>query len=122
MKVEDENDIVVEMSEDRPVVPAQNERERYWEVVRRSVREVFRGDESEVKRRKARVDKATRETQEKFYQGEPYSVAADIAGEIGPGTPRQQIEYLKIKRELGYGEEPEVPPHLWAATEALSRG
>ncbi len=121
MTVEDENDIPGRQPRDNPVLPEQGETERYWEVVGQSLKRVFQCDPADADPIKHRVERAGREAQEKFYQAEPYSVAADIAGETGPGTPAQQLEYLRIRREFGYGEAPEIPPQLWAVAEVLTR-
>lgn len=115
MPVDDENEPEVSLPGGSPIVPGRKLRDRYWEVVRRSVERVFHGDADAVASRRTIVDEADPDDQEKFYQAEPYSVAADIAGETGPGAPSQQQEYLKIRREVGYGDEPEIPSHLCAA-------
>ena len=114
MPIEDENDVEVALPKASPIVPQPDQRQRYWEVVRLSVEHVFHGDVGAVARRRSTVNEAGLRDQEKFYQAEPYSVAADIAGDAGSATPSQQLEYLKIRRDVGYGDEPEVPRHLWA--------
>ena len=119
MPIEDENEVELALRSD-PIVPRPDQRDRYLEVVRRSVERVFRSDAGAVAKRRSAVNEADPKDQEKFYQAEPYSVAADIAGEAGHGTPSQQLEYLKIRRDVGYGDKLEVPPHLWAEAEALS--
>lgn len=116
--VEDEND--VDRSA-RVAVSDDQQRDLYWDVVRQSVERVFHGVSDQVKQRRAIVDSASDADQETFYQAEPYSVAADIAGETGAGTPSQQLEYLKIRHETGYGGEVEFPPHLWNAGPELRR-
>lgn len=120
MPIEDENEVEMAAPQAGPILPRPGQRDRYLEVVRRSVERVFRGDAGAVARRRSAVNDADPRDQEKFYQAEPYSVAADIVGEAGSGTPSQQLEYLKIRRDVGYGGELEVPPHLWAEAEVLS--
>jgi hypothetical protein len=120
MPAEDENDMSMEQHEGL-VLPGPSEAERYWEVVGRSLRQIFQRDPADADSIRGRVERASPEAQEKFYQAEPYSVAADIAGETGPGTPAQQREYLNIRRETGYGDKPEIPPQLWPMVEALNR-
>jgi hypothetical protein len=99
----------------RPAVPDSQQRDLYWDVVRRSVEQVFQGAPDGVSARRVVFDGATEADREKFYQAAPYSVAADIAGETGAGTPSQQLEYLRIRQETGYGGDVELPPHLWNA-------
>jgi hypothetical protein len=95
--------------------PAALHRARYWRVVTRTVRDVFGAGAETV----AQVDEVRRRlagqpegTQEKFYQTEPYSVAADIAGEAGAGTERQQLDYLRIRQTEDYA--PVDPDRLTA--------
>ena len=119
--VEDENEMDGAAQVAVPVVPDRQQRDLYWDVVRRSVEQVFHGAAEQVRVRRAAVDEASEADRETFYQADPYSVAADISGEMGAGTPSQQLEYLKIRQETGYGGEVEFPPHLWNVAPALRR-
>jgi hypothetical protein len=96
------------MPENAPPVIDHNEpiivdTERYWRVVHRTVVDVFQGTPRDVEKVRARLDAQPSGTREKFYQTEPYSVAADIAGEKGPGTENQQLDYLRIKEQEKFG-------------------
>ena len=86
------------------------DRDRYWRVVTRTVRDVFQADPGRVERVRTRLASQSRGTQEKFYQTEPYTVAADIAEIEGAGTQEQQHNYMWIKRTEGFGqvESPEL--------------
>jgi hypothetical protein len=84
------------------------EREKYWKLVKRTVSDVFHGSEEDVETVKHKVerDPNTGEQrdpteQEGFYQTEAFTVAADIAGQPGPGSPAQRRAYLNIRRQIG---------------------
>lgn len=79
----------------------------YWQLVRRTVREVFGGrrpDLAEVDRIRIVPGEADPGTSDKFYQTDPYSVAADIMS-AGVGTPDQQQRYVDIKIALKFGAQ-----------------
>jgi hypothetical protein len=96
------------MSEHAPPVidhnePASVDTDRYWRVMHRTVVDVFHGKSQDVEQVRARLARQSNGTREKFYQTEPYSVAADIAGEPGAGTEKQQLDYLRIKEQEKFG-------------------
>jgi hypothetical protein len=114
------------MTEHAPYVidpndPAEVQADKYWRVVGRTVAEVFHGDAGAVEGVRSRLAAQPKGTREKFYQTEPYTVAADIAKEPGAGTPRQQLDYLRIKQIEEFGPV-EIPDDLRRAAEAQSRG
>ena len=87
-------------------------REKYWEVVRETVRRVFNSKNlDQVGTIRSKIEGVAQPRQYRFYQTDPYSVAADIAGEAGPGTDNQWRTYLDIRKEKGFGSV-EIPPDM----------
>ena len=48
MPIEDDNEVALALPGSDPIVPQRDQRDRHWEVVRRSVERVFRGDTGTV--------------------------------------------------------------------------
>jgi hypothetical protein len=82
----------------------------YWDVVKETVRNVFGRDDldSQVDEVRANVETAAEhkpsEERYRFYQTEPYNVAADITGSLDAGTEEQWRKYLDIKAGRGFGD------------------
>jgi hypothetical protein len=85
--------------------------EGYWRVVGDTVSDVFHGDPDGVRRARERVRKSAPGTQEKFYQTDPFGVAADIAGRTDAGTEDEWRDYLRIRRRHDFGHV-EIPDDM----------
>jgi hypothetical protein len=83
----------------------------YWKVVRDTVTDVFHGDPDRVGFVRERVQGSPEGTQEKFYQTDPFGVAADIAGRQDAGTQDEWRKYLRIRQKHRFGDV-EIPDDL----------
>jgi len=90
-------------------IPEGYPEDEYWDIVKKTIKRVFKkeGLDGEVDTlskdvRKVGKNKSADEKY-RFYQTEPYNVAADIAQKSGAGTEEQWREYLRIKKESGFG-------------------
>ena len=73
---------------------------RYWELVRRTLKDVFSRDPSIADSLENEVRNSAQDEEELFYHSEPLSTAAEIAGEqLAPGD----IDTYKKLRADVYG-------------------
>lgn len=70
----------------------------YWDLVERTLKEVFDSAPSVAKGLRDEVDEASPDTQAAFYHADPFEVAADLAGHRDkPITPDRKQRYVKLR-------------------------
>lgn len=110
------------MSEDHPyaVAPSREMQNIYWQVVDKTLRDVFCGTEEayreardrleELRGRLEKLEGRQQGTKGKLFQTEPLTVAGDLAGQGDRAlTPEEVHRYLQIKREFPQMDVSEMP-------------
>jgi hypothetical protein len=102
--VSEPRDYRILSSEELPPEPAQR---TYWQVVRESLQEIYQTDPKLADRQAENIRESSPGTQQKIYQTEPFTIAADLAGQGNrPPTAEEIYKYLQIKAKyLDFAEE-----------------
>ena len=78
--------------------PSQIDSDRYWELVRRALRDIFSKDPNDATPLEYEVKNSFPDEEILFYHSEPLSTAAEIADEIP--TQSQIDAYKKVRSQI----------------------